>query len=79
MDHEAVLDFAYANPDSAALVERSVRQEIGEIDGDRTRARVDRDDTTLSITIEATDPVALRAGLTTWSTLVEVAEQVGDI
>lgn len=79
MDHEAVLDFAYADPDSAALVERSVAQEIDEIDGDRTRARIDRDAEALSITIEAADPVALRAGVTTWTTLVEVAERAGGI
>jgi len=79
MDHEAVLDFAYADPDSAVLVERSVGQEIDEIDGERTRARIDRDDETLSITIEAADPIALRAGVTTWTTLVEVAERAGGI
>lgn len=79
MDHEAVLDFAYDDPDSAALVERSVRQEIDEIDGDRTRARIDRGAETLTITIEAADPVALRAGVTTWTTLVEVAERAGGI
>ncbi|CCQ34525.1 rpo operon protein [Halorhabdus tiamatea SARL4B] len=79
MDHEAVLDFAYDDSDSASLVERSVAQELDEIDGDRTRARIDRDDETLSITIEAADPVALRAGVTTWTTLVEVAERAGEI
>jgi len=79
MDHEAVLAFAYDDHDSATLVERSVAQEVAEIDGDRTRARLDRDDETLSITIEAADPVALRAGITTWTTLVEVAERVAEV
>ncbi|WEL21947.1 KEOPS complex subunit Pcc1 [Halorhabdus sp. BNX81] len=79
MDHQAVLEFVYDDPDSAALVEASVAQELDEIDGDRTHARLDRDDATLSMTIDAADPVALRAGMTTWTTLVEVAERVGGI
>ncbi|ACV12835.1 conserved hypothetical protein [Halorhabdus utahensis DSM 12940] len=79
MEYEAVLDFAYDDSDSAALIEGSVAQEIAEIEGDRTRARLDRDGDTLSITIAAADPVALRAGMTTWTTLVEVAERAGGV
>ncbi|WP_136687179.1 KEOPS complex subunit Pcc1 [Halorhabdus amylolytica] len=79
MDHEAVLAFDYVDPDSARLVERSVAREVGEIGGDRTRTRLDRTDATLTLTVEASDLVALRAGLNTWSGLVAVAEECGGV
>jgi len=79
MDHEAVLTVEYADPDSARLVERSVSRELGEIGGDRTRTRLDRTGTTLRVTVEASDLVALRAGLNTWTGLVTVAETVGRV
>ncbi|WP_254543260.1 KEOPS complex subunit Pcc1 [Halomarina pelagica] len=74
--HDALLEFEYESPDHAALVERCVRQEVGEIEGDRTRAEVGRDGATVAVRIDADDLVALRAGLNTWCTLVEVAEGV---
>lgn len=77
MDHEAVLTVEYDDPDSARLVERSVGVEVGEIGGDRTRTRLDRDGSTLTVTVAATDPTALRAGLTTWTGLLAVAEGTG--
>jgi len=79
MDHEAVLAFDYADPDSARLVERSVAREVGEIGGDRTRTRLDRTNATLTVTVEASDPIALRAGLNTWTGLVAVAEKCGGV
>ncbi|QGN06175.1 rpo operon protein [Halorhabdus sp. CBA1104] len=79
MDHEAVLTAAYDDPDSARLVERSIALEVDEIDGDRTQALVEREGATLTVTIQAADLVALRAGLTTWSGLVEVAEGAAGI
>lgn len=77
-DHEASLEFDFPDESHAHIVERSVSQEVGEIDGDRSRARVDRDGATLQITIDATDLVGLRAGLNTWLGLVSVAEQSVD-
>ncbi|PSP84875.1 hypothetical protein BRC83_04445 [Halobacteriales archaeon QS_1_68_17] len=74
-DHEALLEFGYDRPRRARVVERSVRQEVGEIAGDRTRAGVDRENCTVAVRIEARDLVALRAGVNTWTTLVEVAER----
>jgi KEOPS complex subunit Pcc1 len=75
---EAVLEFAYATPEQARIVERSVRQEAGAIDGDRTRATVERNGATVDVAIEAADFVALRAGLNTWLSLVDVAETCAD-
>lgn len=72
------LAFEYADTERASLIERSVRQEIGEIDGDRSTTRIDRDDNTVELCIEADDLVALRAGLNTWCTLVDVAEQCSE-
>jgi len=75
--HEATLTFAYDAADSARRVERAIAPEIGDIDDDRSRARAEREGATLSVEIEARDPVALRASLNTWLSLVGVAEQAG--
>lgn len=75
MTHEAVLSFEYDTAERATRIERSVRPEIGDIEGDRTRATLDREAGTVTVTVTADDLVALRAGLNTWSTLVSVAER----
>ena len=72
--HEALLSFDFPDATRARVVERSVRREVGEIDGDRSRATVARDGATVTLRVEATDLVGLRAGLNTWQGLVEVAE-----
>jgi KEOPS complex subunit Pcc1 len=77
--HSARFVFDYASPEAAALVDRSVSQELGEIDGDRTTATVDRDGSAVTVTVSADDLTALRAGLNTWTTLVEVAESVAGV
>lgn len=77
--HRTTLSFAYRTPDAANLVERSVRQEVGEIEGSRTSSTVVREGVTVEVRIEAEDLVALRAGLNTWLSLVSVAERVGDL
>ncbi|WP_181685535.1 KEOPS complex subunit Pcc1 [Halorhabdus salina] len=79
MDHEAVLTATYDDHDSARLVERSIALEVDEIDGGRTHAMVQREGATVTVTIRAADLVALRAGLTTWTGLVEVAEGAAGI
>lgn len=76
--HETELRFHYGSSDRATLVAASVAQEAGEIDGDRTRASVECDDSTVVVTLGASDLVALRAGLNTWCSLVEVAERAAD-
>jgi KEOPS complex subunit Pcc1 len=73
--HELVLEFDYEDDARAALIERSVSQEIGEIEGDRTAATVAREGRTVVVDVAAADLVALRAGLNTWCSLVEVAER----
>jgi len=77
--HSARLAFDYPSPEAAALVDRSVSQELGEIDGDRATTTVDRDGQTVTVTVSADDLTALRAGLNTWTTLVEVAESVAGV
>lgn len=69
------LEFEYGDRARASLIERSVAQEIGEIDGDRSTTTIDRTGDTVSLTIEADDLVALRAGVNTWCTLIDVAER----
>ncbi|MFC7194926.1 KEOPS complex subunit Pcc1 [Halosimplex aquaticum] len=78
MDHEAVFEFDYPDPESARRVYRSVGAEVGDIDGDRTTASLDRDGATLTVTVAASDLVALRAGCNTWLSLVSVAETCAD-
>lgn len=77
--HEATLIFDYPDPESACLVERAVSRELNEIDGDRTRATLTREGPTVEVRVAADDLVALRAGLNTWCTLVEVAEATGGL
>lgn len=69
------LAFEYADAERAALIERSVRQEIGEIDGDRSQTTIERNNATVELSIDADDLIALRAGLNTWCTLIDVAER----
>jgi KEOPS complex subunit Pcc1 len=74
--HDATLSFAFDGERRARIVAESVRQEVDEIDGDRTRASLARDGRTVTVTVTARDLVALRAGCNTWTTLVSVAERV---
>ncbi|WP_435180028.1 KEOPS complex subunit Pcc1 [Halorussus sp. AFM4] len=77
--HDATLRFDYDSPARARAVARAVAQEVGEIDGDRSVATVDRDGTTVAVRVLADDLVALRAGCNTWGSLVEVAERTTDL
>jgi KEOPS complex subunit Pcc1 len=75
--HRTVLTVEYDDTERASRVERSVRPEVGAIDGDRTTATLDREGAILTVTVAASDLVALRAGVNTWLTLVSVAEAAG--
>lgn len=74
--HEAELDFAYPTTELARLVALSAHQEVGEITGDRTQTTITCDGSRVVVQVSAEDLVALRAGLNTWTSLVEVAERV---
>jgi len=76
VSHRTRLAAEYDSADRACAIERSVRPEIDDIEGDRTTARLSRDGRRVEIVIEATDLVALRAGINTWLTLRVVAETV---
>ena len=76
--HVIEFEFAYDNPGLAGTVERSLAQEVGEIDDDRSSTTVARDGSTVSIRVEAADLVALRAAANTWLSLTTVAERVAD-
>ena len=77
--HETALELDYETERRARTVERSVRPEIGEIDGDRSTATLSRDGRTVRITVRARDLVALRAGINTWLTLASVAERTAQL
>ena len=72
--HGATYTFDFDSAEEAAVVERSVRRELGEIDDDRSTAALARDGATLDVRVEAADLVALRAATNTWLSLVGVAE-----
>jgi KEOPS complex subunit Pcc1 len=76
--HTADLRFVYRSSEAAAIVSEAVERELGEIGGDRATAAVSRRGATIVVEIEADDLVALRAGVNTWETLLEVAEDVAD-
>ena len=77
--HETSLAFEYPDEPRACVIERSVRREVDEIDDDRSRARVDREERVLRVRVEAADLVGLRAGLNTWLGLVGVAERAAEV
>lgn len=73
--HDATFEFAYDTTRRAQVVARSVAQETGEIGGDRSCADVSFSNSTVTVTVQSRDLVALRAGANTWLSLVDVAEQ----
>ena len=75
--HRTVFTLAYADAEQADRIARSLAPELDAIDGDRTTATLSREEGTLTLTIEAADLVALRAGCNTWATLTTVAERAG--
>lgn len=76
--HEAVFELPYADERTAATVVESIRPEVGDIDGDRTTAAVERRNDTVVLTVRATDLTALRAGINTWGSLIDVAQRIAD-
>lgn len=77
--HSASYVFSYDTVEAARVVERSVQVEAGEVTGARTTAFVAREGATLTVTVDATDLTALRAGTNTWLTLVEIAESTAHV
>jgi KEOPS complex subunit Pcc1 len=73
--HETSFSLEYDTASDAATIERSLRPEIGDIEGERTEAALSRDGAVLCVDIEAADLVALRAGQNTWLSLTGVAER----
>jgi len=79
MDHEAVFTAVYGSEQHARHVERSIEVEASDIGGDRTATSVDRERDRLTVTIEAADVTALRAGINTWLSLIDVAERCSGV
>lgn len=72
--HDAFLTAEYDDQHRARLIERSLRPEIEDLADERSWTTLSRSGATLSIRIEATDLVALRAAANTWLTLLDVTE-----
>ncbi len=77
-EHETLLRFSYADERRARVVANAITPEVGDIDDARSTATVDRDGEVVTVRIAAADLVALRAGINSWSRLVETAERVFD-
>lgn len=77
--HTIGLSFEYDDERVARVVGDAIAVEVGQIDDDRSTARVSRDGTHLSVDVFARDLVALRAGVNTWIRLVETAEDVCEL
>ncbi|MFC6787238.1 KEOPS complex subunit Pcc1 [Halobaculum halobium] len=75
-DHHAVLRFPYPDERRARVVHEAIGVEVGAIDDDRSTATTDLDGSAVAVTVRARDLVALRAGVNTWTRLVETAETV---
>ena len=76
--HSTLLRFEYPTATAARRVERSIAVEVGELDADRSTVTVDREECVVTVTIDATDRVALRAGINSWCRYVATAETVAD-
>jgi len=77
--HTAELRFEYGSPRAAALVADAVAPELGELDDDRATATLDAAGPAVRVRVDAADLVALRAGLNTWTSLLEVAEEAVEL
>ncbi|MFC7136118.1 KEOPS complex subunit Pcc1 [Halobaculum litoreum] len=78
-DHRAVLSFPYASERRARVVHDAIHVEVGGIDDDRSTADATRSGATVEVVVRARDLVALRAGVNTWTRLVETAETVAAV
>jgi len=76
--HRATVELAFDRPAAARTIERALAPEVGAIDDDRSRTRLERDGATLSVVIDADDPTALRAAKNTWFSLLVAAEDAVD-
>jgi len=77
--HDLTLTARYDDPTRARTVERSLSQEVGEIDDERSQTALDRNGADLTIRVAAADLVALRAAANTWQSLLSVAESAASL
>ena len=77
--HETTLTAEYAAESRARLVAAALSPEVGALEASRARATVSRTGATVRVHVGAEDLAALRAGITSWSRLLTVAERVGSL
>ena len=73
-DRTLTVSLEYPTRSVARIVFDSIAVEVDELEEDRARTSVRIDDRTVTITVEATDTVALRAGSNSWFRLASAAE-----
>ncbi|MFW5940028.1 MAG: KEOPS complex subunit Pcc1 [Halolamina sp.] len=76
MTHTATFSVSYDDHDRARRVAESLAPEVGGVDDERASASMRRGGDTVEVTVTASDLSALRAGTTSWSRLLSVAESV---
>lgn len=74
--HDVTLSVTFESPAVARAVQDAVAVEAGQIAGRRSRASVSRREATVRVTVRARDLTALRAGTTTWTALLDVADGI---
>ena len=77
--HRTELTLSYPSVAAARQVTAAIEPEVGEIASERSTVELARDGAMLTISLQASDPVALRAGLNTWLGFVEVSEDVTSV
>ena len=75
-EHDAILRFSYPTERRATAIADALAPEVGEIDDARSSATVAREGRVIRVSVAADDLVAMRAGINSWSRLVETAEAV---
>ena len=76
--HRTTLALAYDDEALARVVERSLAQEVGCIDDDRSTTSLAREGRVVRLVVDAADLVAMRAAANTWLSLAGVAERVAE-
>ncbi|WP_418281106.1 KEOPS complex subunit Pcc1 [Halorubrum sp. DTA98] len=77
-EHDTVLRVSYPTERRARVIADALTPEVGEIDDARSATTVARDGDTVRVRVGADDLTALRAGINSWSRLIEVAEQLSE-
>lgn len=72
--HSVELGFEFSTTERAETVSAAVRVEVNEVEDSRATASVTRQGPMVMVEIQAADLHALRAGINSWTRLIDTAE-----